>query len=236
MHVNLSFLDILCPSGPLPVSRLFEAHVKVLELEERMGNTPAVLIAQSSDGKSMFVVERVEKNLYAICKLGSWVSPSQLYTGAIIYRHQLSTAASRPETASFLHEAKVELQTTPESSRYSNKKRLAIEAIQSMVKRPSRDGLSTLQDDAVPCPQSGNALESQPSRELGPEVIQDDINTRPMATEIFDNIRSQYFEALYLSKVSLYLKIHLILVHSFIVIACIFCKRTLISSSCRFSS
>jgi DNA replication regulator SLD3 len=207
-HVPLSFLDILCPSGPLPVSRLYETHVKVLELEERMGNTPAVLIAHCDDMKSVFVVERVEQNLYVLCKLGSWVSLNRLCTGAIISRHKLFKAAtSRFEIVSGLHEKEVESQVTPESSKYSKKKRLAIEAIQSMVKRPSRDGLSTLQDQAVaPYSQPGTAVELQSSREAEAKVIQEDINVRPMATEIFDNIRSQYFEALYLSKVSHYLK------------------------------
>lgn len=206
-HVPLSFLDILSPSGPLPVSRLFEAHVKVLELEERMRNAPAVLIARYDDGKSMFVVERVEQNLYVLCKLGSWVSLGRLCTGAIISIYQsFKAAASGSEAESVLHKNKVESQDTPESSKYSKKKRLAIEAIQSMVKRPSRDGLSTLQDQAVPFSQSGTVMESQPSKEPEAELIQEDINVRPMATEIFDNIRSQYFEALYLSKVSHYLK------------------------------
>ncbi len=236
MHVPLSFLDILSPSGPLPASRLFEAHVKVLDLEERMGNTPAVLIARYGDGKSLFVVERVEQNLYVICRLGSWVSLSRLCTGAIISKHQASGMASRLETGSVLYEDKVELRVTPESSKYNKKKRLAIEAIQSMVKRPSRDGLCTQQDEVVPCSQSGTVLVSQPSTGLEPEVTQDDINTRPMATEIFENIRSQYFEALYLSKVRLYLRIRKELIHSLIGIACIFCQRAFISSSCRLSS
>lgn len=184
------------------MSRLFEAHIKILELEERMGNTPAVLIARCDDGKSVFVVERVEQNLYVICKLGSWVSLSRFCTCAIISRHQLfKAAASRSEAGPVLYEDKIESQVTPESSKYSKKKRLAIEAIQSMVKRPSRDSLSTLQDQAVPSSQSSTVMESQPSKETKAEVIQEDINVRPMATEIFDNIRSQYFEALYLSKV-----------------------------------
>jgi len=204
-HVPLSFLDILSPSGPLPVSRLFEAHVKILELEERMGNTPVVLIACCDDGKSIYVVERVEQDLYVLCKLGSWVSLSRLCMGAIISRHETFKATdSRYETGSVLHENKVESQVMPESSKYSKKKRLAIEAIQSMVKRPSRDSLSNLQHQAVPHSQSGTVIESQPSKEIRTEVIQEGINIRPIATEIFDNIRSQYFEALYLSKVSHY--------------------------------
>ena len=206
-HVPLSFLDFLSPSGPLPASRLFEAHVKALELEKRMGTTPAVLVAWCDEGKSIFVVERVEQNLYVLCKLESWVNLSRLCTGAIISRHEtFKAAASRFEAGSVLHENKVESQVTPESSKYSKKKRLAIESIQSMVKRPSRDGLSTLQDQAVPHSQSGTVMEPQPSKETETEVIQEDISVRPMATEIFDNIRSQYFEALYLSKVSHYLK------------------------------
>lgn len=172
-----------------------------------MGNTPAVLIARCGDMKSLFVMERVEQNLYILCRLGSWVSLSRLCTGAILSRHEtFKAAASRSEAESVLHENKAESQVTPESSKYSKKKRLAIEAIQSMVKRPSRDGLSALQDQAAPHSQPSTVMESQPSKQTGAEVIQEDINVRPMATEIFDNIQSQYFESLYLSKVSRYLK------------------------------
>jgi DNA replication regulator SLD3 len=201
-----------------------------------MGNTPAVVIAKCGDGKSIFVVERVEQNLYAVCKLGSWVSLSRLCAGAIISRPQQSKVGSGPETGHVTHEDQLELQITPESSKYSKKKRLAIQAIQSMVKRPLRDGLSTPLDEAESCPQSCNAANRHPSGDLGSEGIQEDINTRPKAAEIFDNIRLQYFEALYLSKVRFYLTNNLVLVYSSIGIACIFCKRTTISSSCCFSS
>jgi DNA replication regulator SLD3 len=206
-HVPLSSLDTLSPSGALPASRLFEAHVKILELEERMGNTPMVLVARLDDGKSIFVVERVEQNLYVLCKLGSWVNLSQLCAKAVVSRHDpLKVLTNRFETRSSLPGVDGESQVTPESSKYSKKKRLAIEAIQSMVKRPSKDVLSLPPDAATLCSQPGAAMEPQPVKQAKAEMIQEDVVVRPMATDILENIRSQYFEALYLSKVSPYFK------------------------------
>jgi hypothetical protein len=226
-HVPFSYLDTLSPSGTLPASRLFEAHVKVLELEERMGNAPMVLIARLDEAKCLFVVERVEQNLHVLCKLGSWVNLSLLCAKAVASRQQPTKVVASCSRSS-LPENDSESQVTQESSRYSKKKRLAIEAIQSMVKRPSRDIRSTSQPGAI--------IESQLQAEEEAETIQEDIVVRPLASEIFNNIRSQYLEALYLSKVSKYLTTVCLLIYDLAGIACVFCKRSFISSSGSFPS
>lgn len=172
-----------------------------------MGNTPMVLIARLDDGKSHFVVERVEQNLHVLCKLSSWVKLGQLCAKAVVSRHQLAkVAAQEIEAGSGLPEHDGESQATSESRNYSKKKRLAIEAIQSMVKRPSRELLSNAQTALFP-PEPGTVMEIQSrGQKTEAETIQEDIVMRPMATEIFDNIRSQYYEALYLSKVRQYIR------------------------------
>ena len=89
---------------------------------------------------------------------------------------------------------------TPESSKYSKKKRLAIEAIQSMVKRPSTSLATDSQESPIePAPATpqlptGDGVAPPPQEEAAAQLT---------AAEIFENVRNQYFEALYLSKVSL---------------------------------
>jgi hypothetical protein len=186
----------------LPVSRLFESHIKVLELEHRLGSTPIVLIARSEDGKSFFAVERESRDLYAICKLGSWIKISQLCAAAVVSRHHLLKGrAGSVEEASSAKCAAEESIVTPESSKYNKKKRLAIEAIQSMVKRPSRDMAAAAQH--IPVTEAVYDVDSKPAPQGQPDVAeaQDHALAQPSASDILQNIRSQYFEALYLSKV-----------------------------------
>jgi DNA replication regulator SLD3 len=111
----------------------------------------------------------------------------------------------------------------PEASKYNRKKRLAIEAIQSMVKRPLGGVLFTSeilpvsepQPSTIPDPSHRKealfGTEPLPSVTQDPahqepsysHVERDDITEQPTADQILDNIRLQYFEALYLSKVGI---------------------------------
>jgi DNA replication regulator SLD3 len=174
----------------LPQSRLFETHVKVLELEVRMGSQPMVLIARLDDDRTLFAVEREDRGLYVLCQLGSWVNLQQLRAAAVATTEKLSNKALEKALSSNANSTTTAI-LTPEASKYSKKKRLAIEAIQSMVKRPSK-GLSESQI-ATPGPDS---QQEQPLADA-PE----DVTTQLSAAEMFENIRTHYLEALYLSKV-----------------------------------
>lgn len=185
--------------------RLFEAHVKVLELEHRLGNTPMVLIACSEDGKSYFAIERESRDVYAICKLGSWVRIDQLCGAAVVSRyHSRRGTVNNIERPPSAKGAVGEPIITEGPSKYSKKKRLAIEAIQSMVKRPSRDVSATCQVTAAAQPKSETNVEPQLQVPGDVMEVKDEIVAQPVATDILENIRSQYFEALYLSKVGSY--------------------------------
>jgi DNA replication regulator SLD3 len=92
-----------------------------------------------------------------------------------------------------------------ESSKYSKKKRLAIEAIQSMVKRPSGPFLTESQPatpaDPEGVPDLQQAQDTQEEQATQSQNV-DEVMAQPSAAEIFENVRTQYFEALYLSKAS----------------------------------
>jgi DNA replication regulator SLD3 len=229
-HLPLSSLDITPSTNGLSQSRLFEAHVKILELEERMGSLPVVLIARLDDGRSLYAVERDARGLYAILRLGSWVDLQQMRAAAVVSKQDLSRADRPPRASSITQAAPL---MAPESSKYSKKKRLAIEAIQSMVKRPSI-GMSTEPtptEPQLPTATLKPLMQSRPVEQL-------DINqpfgdaAPPTANEIFENVRNQYIEALYLSKVCLALAIS----WSCIQLTClgfsgVLCKGTAIKST-----
>lgn len=191
LQLPLSTLDLAPSTRQLPPSRLYETHVKVLELEERMGSQPMVLIARLEDTRTIFAVERESKGLYVICQLGSWVNIQELKSTAVASTQELPKNFDQPITA--IQDVTVPT-TTAESNKYCKKKRVAIEAIQSMVKRPSISLIAeplNSQITSLPDLQPNTpTLVSTPIEEEAP----------PTAAGIFENVRTQYFEALYLSK------------------------------------
>ncbi|KAI1425475.1 DNA replication regulator SLD3-domain-containing protein [Xylaria sp. FL1777] len=223
-HLRLSFLDLASPHGSFESSASFEANIRILDLESRMGNRPVVLIARLESNKSVYAIERQANALYALCHLGSWVDLEQLCSLATVSCPALirKQPVLPPEPA-----AQTPL-TTPQLSHTNKKRRLAIEAIQSLVKKPPRSrSLSVLsQPGEVSRPvapiQGDNAFDvgsvavvqslpspgdstPKPVIDSQVDVIQDHDETLdiPNADGIFDNIRNQYFEALYHSMGSL---------------------------------
>jgi DNA replication regulator SLD3 len=195
----LSSLDIVSSGRALGQSRLFETHVKILELEERMGSQPMVLIAQFDDPRTLCAVERESRGLYVLCQLGSWVNFQGLKAEAVVSKQDVQKMSETGFLGGAITQAAVPL-ATPESSKYSKKKRLAIEAIQSMVKRPSTSLATDSQESPVePAP----ATPQLPTEDGVAPPLQEEAAAQLSAAEIFENVRNQYFEALYLSKASL---------------------------------
>lgn len=77
----LAYLDPLGGQDGLSGSKLFSAHIEVLEEivhKDRPSNQPTVLIAQSAIDNRLFAIERVPKGIYAMCRLVHWVSVNTL--------------------------------------------------------------------------------------------------------------------------------------------------------------
>lgn len=154
-----------------------------------MGTQPMVLIARLDDGRTLYAVEREDRGLYVLCQLGSWVNLRQLKAESVVSRDEIPHKSLQKVVGSDTAPASL---ITPESSKFSKKKRLAIEAIQSMVRRAST---------ALPVSQSNTPAPGTQPEPIIPAV--EDIAVQLSATEMFDNVRTQYLEALYLSKASL---------------------------------
>jgi len=165
-----------------------------------------LLIARLDDGRTLYAVEREDRGLYVLCKLGSWVNLQQLRAAAVVSKREFPRTTARGfgvgERSQNIPAVPV---TFHESSKYSKKKHLAIEAIQSMVKRPS-SGFLTESQPATPADPEGvsDLQHTQATQEEQATQSQNvvEVMTQPSADEIFENIRTQYFEALYLSKAS----------------------------------
>ncbi|CAG8979415.1 hypothetical protein HYALB_00012448 [Hymenoscyphus albidus] len=201
----LAYLDFTPSASALPQSRLFETHVKLLELEERMGNEPMVLIARLDDGRTLYAVEREDRGLYVLCRLGSWINLHQLRTASVASWQEVPRGPEKGFGIGLVptqHNAAPI--TTSETRKYDKEKRLAIEALQSMVKRPS----TAMSSDFQPANEGSQPLEAQntESQLLNAPVdvpVVEKPHVQLTSTEILDNVRTQYLEALYLSKASL---------------------------------
>lgn len=160
-----------------------------------MGNEPMVLIARLDDGLTLYAVERQDRGLYVVCQLGSWVNIPQLRAVAVVSRQEVKAVEKKFASGG---PGAAPLVPAP-SSIHSKRKRLAIDAVVSMVKRPCAGLSSRTPTSAEPIasPQLPPILQIS-----NPEPPMDEIPAQLAATEIFETVRTQYFEALYLSKVS----------------------------------
>lgn len=237
-HISLSYLDLTSSSGSLKPARFYVAHVRILELEQRLGSKPLVVIARLDDGESVYAVERDESGLYVLCRLGAWVDLDRLKEVAIVARHGIATRpnnAPHPASQYTTDNRGAEL-ITPDSLKYTRTKRLAIEAIQSKVKRPVIAFSPSNPGDEAIVSQAKAVLESVSPAPLKEGSCTDIGPVQSASPDLLAAVRAQYLEALYLSKVS-----HLptVIRHSYTVIAgisSIFRKRPTFSSACFFSS
>ncbi|KAI0202381.1 DNA replication regulator SLD3-domain-containing protein [Astrocystis sublimbata] len=223
-HLRLSFLDLASPHGNFEPSPAFEANIRILDLESRMGNRPVVLIARLESNRTAYAIERQTNGLYTLCHLGSWVDLEQLCHLATVSCPALLRDQPAPQSGPVTHVPS----TTPQLSHANKKRRLAIEAIQSLVKKPARSqsisALSQAADSSRPptpilagssfvsahesVSQDVTTLDtsiSEPAMESQAGLVRDEHDPLaiPSAQDIFENVRSQYFEALYHSKGSL---------------------------------
>lgn len=218
-HLSLSALDLSKPNGDFPTSRLFESKIKILDLEGRLGSN--VLLARSETTKRVYAVERESNGLYVLCKLGAWVDLETLSQSATVVcraRMTSSKPVPKPENATAAP------LTTPSLYNENKRRRLAMEEIQSLVRKrsmsvidkdtPSQSPVAT--EDAT-APKDNTSQNTTPVQEeteppVAPEASEpvaptpglapgDDSLSQPSADEIFQNIRAQYMEALYHSKV-----------------------------------
>jgi DNA replication regulator SLD3 len=225
-HLPLSSLDLSQPHGDLPASRLFESKIKILDLEGRLGSN--VLLARSETTRVVYAVERESNGLYVLCKLGSWMDIEALSQSATVVCAE-RLRSSKPAKP---NDATAAPLTTPSLYNESKRRRLAIDEIQSLVRKrsmsvvekdlpsqaspPTATETSLLNEDATqneaPMPQHSKqpaepAVESGPSASNGPvpptpgAAPSADAHSQPNAEDIFQNIRTQYMEALYHSKV-----------------------------------
>ncbi|KAG6215186.1 hypothetical protein E4U34_005754 [Claviceps purpurea] len=231
-HLPLSSLDFSSLPNGFPRTRFVQSHVKILDLESRLGCHPAVVIARNDSQGISFALERQEDGLYVMCKLGSWVDLRKLSRFATaLCRSRLAplvTLCDQGQQQGKGVEGPVT--TTPHLHGEQKKKRAAIEAIQNLVRKKSKSNTTVNVNVNNSRGSDGSVLDSQ-SETLQlptPETRSDEMDacgrflpatdavtatnnqknevppsSQESAESIFNNIRAQYFDALYKSMGSL---------------------------------
>lgn len=219
-HLPLSCIDIHASNIDLSSHQFYEAHVKILDLESRMGSVPVVLLARKESSRAVYALERQENGLYVVFRLGSWINLEELAKDA----SAVCLERLRPPVKLEPHgQPASSATTTPQLHKDQKMKRAAIEAIQSLVrKRPRSQSVSTMTEserldgksDAatpletkLPSPvlmkedlaaiPTDNAKQVVPSASINPQ----EPPPQQTADEIFDALRAQYFDTLYKSMV-----------------------------------
>lgn len=205
-YLSLSALDLSTPSGEYPngPGRFFESHIRILDLDGRLHQSPSVLLARSDLTRNVYAIERHQLGLYVVCKLGSWVSVEKLSKLAEACYSPRCIPAQIPNAA----DADAPL-TTHQFHKENKQKRQAIEELQSMVRRRQK----SLAPESQTAPSQPPVQLQNPDREVDsntfvlqgpqPSSLDPSADAQTSAEDIFQNIRSQYFEALYQSRGSL---------------------------------
>ncbi|KAM4054910.1 DNA replication regulator SLD3 domain-containing protein [Hirsutella rhossiliensis] len=204
-HLPLACIDFTAIDHGQPRSRFYESHVKILDLESRLGSAPSVLIARNEPAGTVYALERQGNGLYVMCQLGPWVDLTSLAVKATAVSHQRLRRAN-PERRG---QDTVRALTTPQIHKEQKKKRAAIEAIQSLVRKRVRSvSVPAIEDAANP-----TKLEQQTEAKLAAitptagVAHNEDVTAAPApqdtADTLFNNIRTHYFDALYKSLGSL---------------------------------
>lgn len=185
-----------------------------------MGSGPVVLLARNELTRTVYALERQHNALYVACRLGPWVDLEQLARHATALCHDRIRPATKRES---IEQNKSVSLTTPQLHKEQKQKRVAIEAIQSLVRKRARSqSVSTFDGESKHEEVTESATLAQrqlPSPVLKHEEPQDTSNLptlsnqevvasgeappRQTADDIFETIRTQYSEALYKSMVCL---------------------------------
>ncbi|PMB68288.1 hypothetical protein BM221_006465 [Beauveria bassiana] len=152
----LSCIDFGSTTAESAYTRLVESRIKVLDLETRIGAARSVLVARHEATRAVYAVERHADGLYAMCRLGAWVSVERLARDAATAVCAERVFPVKAETLSSPSIAAAAMTTTTMTTLRMDspqrKKRAAIEAIQSLVrKKPKAEARTS--SDGVPAPE-----------------------------------------------------------------------------------
>jgi DNA replication regulator SLD3 len=78
----LSWIDVTAKLLPIPQGSLFISNIPTLEDDLSKYHEPIVLVARLVSDNAFYVIERVKRGIYSLCSLGSWIDEGDLLVAA----------------------------------------------------------------------------------------------------------------------------------------------------------
>ncbi|OAA49853.1 hypothetical protein BBO_01488 [Beauveria brongniartii RCEF 3172] len=192
----LSCIDFSSTTAESAYTRLVESRIKILDLETRIGAVRSVLVARHEATRAVYAVERHADGLYAMCRLGAWVSIERLARDAATAVCAERVFPVKAETLSppSLAAAPAAVTTTTTTLRMDSpqrKKRAAIEAIQSLVrKKPKAEARSSSDGITAPeVPRRSSEQMLQPKAEMVIAHVKQSVEESPMPEIMIRHIK-----------------------------------------------
>ncbi|KAL2889761.1 DNA replication regulator SLD3 [Ceratocystis lukuohia] len=211
-HVPLSMLDFHSPFADIYAARRFSAPtIRIVDLETRRSGSPHVLVAVSQNHK-LFVLDACDQGIFAICQIGYWVKLNDLTEKASICNWSIAEKLrirqedkektrektkkeARESKRTSLSRASSEANARPISN---DKAKPAVSSLNSEVGLPklATTNLSSATQTSIPIVSQSTApvIPLTPGSNAAPLA-----DAPPTSENIFDNTRTQYWEALYKS-------------------------------------
>lgn len=195
-QLPLTFLDTTSDEN-FAANALFSAHIDVLENKEGRENdskdAPKVLIARYDTKRTLYAIERVQAQVYSICRLASWLKekdvadlwdPSNLETYSALPQLEKSTT-----TGEWWQHAAIEAQPAERPA-----KRPRMSMMRKQVPETTKDTTQRFDSPVTSETQAMNAIPT----DIPVESLQS-----PSPQEQLESLVQQYLDAIYMSKTSL---------------------------------
>ncbi|KAI9777809.1 MAG: hypothetical protein M1816_004409 [Peltula sp. TS41687] len=209
-HLPLSWLDNDTSSAASPCTRLFTARIRCLDpeiLKYKHISILSVLIATLEIDGSLVAIERVEEDIYALCRLGNWVTSDQLQAAAPLARddppHRWQKVVKVGEGLDWYEAAKADPSRLPARKRIKIVENNTTEV--STITEPVHASLHCEEGSLSfrPPAELETSISSEPPRELHSTNDVPDAVTELTSQDVFEMVQMQYLESLYISKTSL---------------------------------
>lgn len=207
----LAFLDVNGTPGDLQGNRIFSAKISLLEANLSLKKHPAgpvVLIAESVVTPCLYAVEQVQPGIYALCQLCAWVTLKDL--DELIFKSKTQPNLRSLEKAilpgdRWWHEITVQGDGAVQNSQSKPRKPWAAEGFQLCLKAPMRQNPLAASPEGTMC-----KAQQKQALAISENIVQDMPlqETTQTTDEIFNMVRIQYQEALYMSQVRPYHSFH----------------------------
>lgn len=207
----LSYLDPVTSSSSFPVTRLFStASLPLLETplhEARLSKEPLVLIAELEDHGSLYAVERVQQDIYALCKLVDWLKVEDLEKSALKdlgynSRPALRRRQNSPSKNEWWSNAALEVHSVELDTQLQVLKARLIRNVQLCMQRAPSEHPTT----EIEPRETGLLNHEEPEVPTQDCIVRDKLQPGDcgalLPEELYEMIQVQYQETLYISKVT----------------------------------